>query len=197
MRHPFVLALAALCSACATSAKDAQPLDWPKTSGVTCSDIVGTYIDPDTVRGKTVTYYSNGYSESGGTLDSAWLLFGFYKVARHADPSVSFRKFSLAFDPQKTFVITYIINGAEVARKEISPSEYKCEHGLLKFVAWSRTGDQVFDMLPNHGTITHFAELLRSGNTLYVKFTDKTSAIFYGVFPSSHINVRWQRFPAQ
>jgi len=174
-----------------------MPVDWPTVSGATCNDISGSYVDPDAVRGEIITYQANGYSKSGGTLDAAWLLFGFFKVARHADKSVKSRGFSLAFSPERTLVITYFIEGNEVARKKIFPSEYKCEDGLLRFIAYSRSGDQVFDKIPNRGTSTHFAELLRKGNVLYVKFTDTTEAMVYGVVPSSHTNVTWPKFPVQ
>lgn len=200
--HRLIIIAAMFPTLCCGSLNIAQrPLDWPDnpSSDSGCSGIAGRYLDRNTVRSNTIVYHSErSWSASGGKSEygSAWAMFGLYGTAASKDINHSGREFLLEFDSNKFLIVTYKIDGEVVASKEVSPSNYRCEQGLLKFVTYHREGDSVLDKFPNVGSITQDVELFRHNDYLYAKYTHATKATIYSFIPSSHTSVEWPIFPS-
>lgn len=117
-----------------------------------------------------------------------------HSKVRLNDSAVKEREISIHFDPERLLHIDYLIDGKSVSSKTFTPSEYVCERRGLRLQVHKRAGEQVFDVLPNQGTLTIEATLFRVEEYLYVKTTCDTKATFYHVIPSSSLSVWWSRF---
>jgi hypothetical protein len=175
-----------------------QPTDFPvPQEGATgCAEVVGTYVDPNARRDEHIQYLSElAWSEEGGAIDMAWHAFGFGGMGI-SDAVHHQREFTIRFDSENAMVIDYTIDGAVVGSKRVLPSEYSCKQGVLGFVTYHREGERVYDMLPNVGSLTDRAEISRSGDFLYVKWSSEAHAVFYGFIPTNSEVFEWSRFPS-
>lgn len=142
---------------------------------------------------------SNDCSEVSGIYDEAkpdhpgaapaglWA-FGFpLSELKTNDNTVKLRQLSIHFGADRTLHIDYLIDGSLVSSRTFTSSGYVCENGKLRFVVYKRTGDQIFDMLSNEGTITNTSVMFRVNDYLNVKTTSDAKATFYHFIPhTSH-----------
>lgn len=132
----------------------------------------------------------------GASPASLWA-FGFpMSQLRINDYTVKSRQISIHFDAEKTLHIDYLIDGNLVSSRAFTSPDYVCEKTGLRVVIYKRTGDQVFDMFSNQGTITNTSVIFRANDYLNVKTTSDTKATFYHLIPhTSHSESSWS-FPA-
>jgi hypothetical protein len=149
-----------------------------------CSEISGRYIDgePD---------------HMGGLPPGVWVFSFPYSQLRIDDNTVKSRGFSIYFDAEKSLHVDYLIDGNAVLSKTFIPSDYVCKKQGLRLSTYKRTGEQIYDMFPNRGTIVGTLLMFRVNDGLYIKESFESKATFGHIIPSTSHSERWTRFLIQ
>ena len=135
-----------------------------------CSEVSGRYAEAQP-------------SYPGAAPPGVWAFMFPHSQVRVNDNTVKSREMSFYFDTEKSLHIDYLIDGNPAASKTFSPSDYACEGTGLRLSISKRTGQGVFDKVPNWGTHTITAVMFRVEDYLYVKNTSDTMALILYFIP--------------
>jgi hypothetical protein len=200
MRTVSILFIAFWLMSCGTTSTHQYPTQWPPLVGMSsdCREVRGTYIDLNVTHWEHVDQQQGVVTKTGGTLEAAWLAFGFVDLAalRLNDPNVKSRLFSISVDDADAFIIGYLIDGKVVSSKNFSKAQWSCEKDGLTITTLEKAGS-IVDKIPSHGSSKRIATVYRVADQLYVKSIDTASIMLLHVVPEEDIQVRWYRFPAR
>jgi hypothetical protein len=174
------------------------PAEWPVLSGMseTCLEVQGTYIDSNRWRWEREEFPGSPLgSKYGGSLEAAWMALGFEeKDVRSQDRMVKFRAFNVAFDPDQSVTVTYLLDEKVVAVRNFARDKVSCTREGLTIAVLERSFDVPFFGFPNKGKSWTRSTLYKNQNHLYVKTIQDTKATVAHVVPQSFLNVYWFRF---
>jgi len=173
---------------------DPKPTNWPIATDPTCLNIVGRYIDPNSIRGRTIIDTKYSHTEYGGTYDQAWYLFGFGQAVQPYDRNITDRNFLISFDVNGNLNVAYYLNQINVASKSYAKSILDCENGVLIFNS-AHNDSAEFDK-GSPGSTTTSVEIIKSDDKLYIKriLVMRTS---FSAIPIISSVTNWQIFPSK
>ncbi|MFA6063394.1 MAG: hypothetical protein WC736_12450 [Gallionella sp.] len=145
-----------------------------------CSEVTGRYAEAKP-------------TALGAAPPGVWAFMFPHSQVRLNDNTVKLREMSVYFDVEKSLHIDYLIDGSAVSSKIFTPSEYVCEKAGLRLSINKRTGE-VFDKVPNRGTLTITAIMFRVKDYLYVKSTWDTKALIFYIISDAAFSEWWSRF---